>query len=120
MSNEDPMHFEVSKDKLIEWQRAGILGPILKTRQEAIPPVGSGRVGSYSSPEPLELNLPRGDKGRAVMCLQIALTERNFNLNVDGSFGARTETAVIDFQRKHGLIPNGIVGIKTAWHLGLH
>ncbi|MBE9076804.1 N-acetylmuramoyl-L-alanine amidase [Romeria aff. gracilis LEGE 07310] len=32
---------------------------------------------------------------------------------VDGIFGSRTEAAVREFQRKHSLVPDGIVGPKT-------
>lgn len=33
--------------------------------------------------------------------------------NVDGVFGPMTEARVRDFQRRHGLVPDGIVGPKT-------
>ncbi|HEX8189419.1 MAG TPA: N-acetylmuramoyl-L-alanine amidase [Pyrinomonadaceae bacterium] len=32
---------------------------------------------------------------------------------VDGKFGSHTEAAVRDFQRRHGLVPDGIVGPRT-------
>ena len=34
-------------------------------------------------------------------------------LKVDGEFGTKTKTAVVEFQKKHGLTPDGIVGKKT-------
>lgn len=34
-------------------------------------------------------------------------------LNVDGIFGARTKTAVMEFQRLNNLEPDGIVGVNT-------
>jgi peptidoglycan hydrolase-like protein with peptidoglycan-binding domain len=56
--------------------------------------------------------LRRGMKGPAVQDLQarlgLALT--------DGIFGALTEVAARDFQRRHGIVPDGIVGPKT-WAL---
>lgn len=51
--------------------------------------------------------LRRGDKGEAVRVLQAGL-----GLSVDGVFGPGTEAAVRDFQRKHNLVPDGIVGPK--------
>ena len=55
--------------------------------------------------------LTKGSRGELVKKLQIAL-----NLIADGIFGALTEEAVKDFQKKHGLAPDGIVGEKT-WAL---
>lgn len=116
-SNEDAMHFEVSREKLLEWQRAGMFGPISKTRQAAIQPAGSKPVTISSSPDPF--NLRRGDNGPRVVWLQNALRSRRYNIPPNGRFGPTTEWALIDFQRKHGLPPNGIVGPKTALYLAL-
>ena len=33
---------------------------------------------------------------------------------VDGDWGANTDKALTDFQRQHGLEPDGIMGPKTA------
>src|SRR5262245_7971580 len=52
--------------------------------------------------------LRRGDSGEAVMVIQ-----RIVGAVVDGQFGARTEAAVREFQRRHGLVPDGIVGPKS-------
>jgi peptidoglycan hydrolase-like protein with peptidoglycan-binding domain len=57
--------------------------------------------------------LRRGDKGEAVKELQRLLG----GLTVDGDFGALTETAVKEYQRKHGLAVDGIVGTETWAHL---
>ncbi|WP_332604154.1 N-acetylmuramidase family protein [Acinetobacter sp. ESBL14] len=60
-----------------------------------------------------------GSKGDAVATLQkqlAALGYKNIGgkpLNVDGNFGPSTEAAVIQFQRKHGLVDDGKVGDKT-------
>ncbi len=57
--------------------------------------------------------LRRGDKGEAVKELQRLLG----GLTVDGDFGALTEAAVKEYQRKHGLAVDGIVGTETWAHL---
>ena len=63
-------------------------------------------------PESEEYDMPqiqRGSKGKAVKILQIILGD----LEVDGSFGPATQAATLDFQRKHGLGADGVVGPKT-------
>lgn len=49
-----------------------------------------------------------GSRGATVKAIQRAL-----NLYPDGIFGRETEYAVKDFQRRHKLIADGIVGVKT-------
>ena len=113
---EDSMHFEVSKEKLLEWHNSGLLGPISTRRQEAIIPETTAAKPASSSSRPRSMFdfLQKGDRGPKVVHLQSALKERDFNLKVDGVFGGKTETALMDFQRKYGLHANGIVGPKTA------
>jgi hypothetical protein len=52
--------------------------------------------------------LRRGDRGDDVASIQKAL-----RLKPDGMFSAQTEAAVRAFQRKKGLLPDGVVGPKT-------
>lgn len=52
--------------------------------------------------------LRRGAKGQLV-----AQVQRKVRAVEDSDFGGRTEAAVRDFQRLHGLVPDGIVGPKT-------
>lgn len=63
----------------------------------AVEPDGAGRP-----------TLRRGSQGEAVKRLQAQL-----RAVVDGDFGPRTEAAVREFQRRHDLVPDGIVGPKT-------
>lgn len=55
----------------------------------------------------------RGDKGDAVVDLQQELIEAGYRLWADGDFGAHTEEAVQDFQSRHGLESDGVVGART-------
>lgn len=58
--------------------------------------------------------LRRGARGNEVRELQRLLLEWGYNPGpIDGIFGARTEQAVLQFQRDQGLTPDGIVGPKT-------
>lgn len=58
--------------------------------------------------------LKYGSKGSDVVDLQKALNSLKCGkLKVDGKYGSKTKKAVIAFQRKYGLKPDGIVGPKT-------
>ena len=57
--------------------------------------------------------LTRGCTGESVRALQALLNLRGAALEIDGSFGALTDAAVRDFQRRRGLAVDGIVGPAT-------
>lgn len=58
--------------------------------------------------------LRKGDKGFEVKQLQNLLVLLGYNAGkADGVFGVQTENAVKHFQKKNGLIADGIVGDKT-------
>lgn len=57
--------------------------------------------------------IKKGSKGKAVKIWQIVIGE-----NADGIFGAGTERSTKEFQNKHGLLADGIVG-KKSWKVGL-
>jgi peptidoglycan hydrolase-like protein with peptidoglycan-binding domain len=73
----------------------------------ALHSAGGPRAGS-----PLPL-LRMGDKGEFVTRLQSAL-----GIAADGDFGPATKAAVVEFQRRHGLYADGIVGQQTWSRLG--
>ena len=62
--------------------------------------------------------MKKGEKGENVIFLQTLLNINGASLDVDGSFGGKTEAAVIDYQRKIGLPANGIVDFTTLCRLG--
>jgi peptidoglycan hydrolase-like protein with peptidoglycan-binding domain len=60
--------------------------------------------------------LQQGSNGPAVASIQQALIDAGFPLpqfGADGSFGRETRSALQDFQRASGLVPDGIVGSGT-------
>lgn len=57
--------------------------------------------------------LREGSKGKAVTELQQALNRNGAHLFVDGDFGPATHRAVVAFQRRAGLVVDGIAGSKT-------
>lgn len=63
--------------------------------------------------------LKKGCKGSEVKTLQAALNHAcPYGLAVDGAFGAKTEEAVRDYQKRNGLTADGIAGAKTWSRLG--
>lgn len=61
-----------------------------------------------------EKTLRKGGSGDSVRSLQTALSDKlGKDVEADGKFGPKTREAVIEFQRKHGLTPDGVVGPKT-------
>ncbi len=57
--------------------------------------------------------LRQGVRGEPVRSLQYLLNAHGAALVVDGVFGARTNAAVLGFQRSHGLVANGVVAQAT-------
>lgn len=57
--------------------------------------------------------LRRGRSGVKVIRLQQLLNKFDFGLKVDGVFGASTEAAVKDLQRRWGITVDGVVGAQT-------
>lgn len=58
-------------------------------------------------------NLFIGCRGEDVKLVQRKLKALGYNIDVDGIFGMQTLNAVLAFQRKNGLFPDGICGKNT-------
>lgn len=54
-----------------------------------------------------------GSKGDYVTIAQGRLVVAGYDIVVDGIFGQKTKQAVIEFQKGHGLTPDGVIGPKT-------
>lgn len=72
-------------------------------------PSKKGYQGTFPRP-----TLKKGSKGKQVKYLQRFLNWYGYNLVVDGKFGDKTLGAVKWFQKKEGLVVDGIVGVKTV------
>ena len=82
----------------------------LAKAKEALARLQAGQLPSGPGIPP---TLHRGMEGEDVVRLQRALSDRNFSVTIDGSFGPGTETAVRNFQASIGLTVDGIVGPGT-------
>lgn len=96
---EDGMHFELSDQKIRELHASGIFTDAPRMLPEAA--------------------LSIGDRGQQVKRLQEALNAQGEDLVADGIFGASTHTAVVAFQARRGLAPDGVVGTQTRKALSL-
>ncbi|MFF7753012.1 GH25 family lysozyme [Streptomyces sp. NPDC007971] len=75
------------------------------------------RKGTYTPPPPPRAGawpvVQQGYAGRQVTTLQYLLDAHGASLSVDGSFGAGTRDAVVAFQTRNQLTPDGVVGPGT-------
>lgn len=71
-------------------------------------------VSSGSSSIVINVPLKKGMKGGSVLEIQKALAKLGYNVGtLDGIFGAKTQVAVIEFQKSKGLKVDGIVNKET-------
>lgn len=54
-----------------------------------------------------------GMSGSDVMEIQAMLRKLGYRVAADGIFGPQTQRAVMEFQRNHGLYPDGVIGART-------
>lgn len=64
--------------------------------------------------------IKQGSSGATVRTIQTKLKNWGYYTgSVDGIFGSRTKSAVMYFQRRNGLVADGIVGTQTAKAMGI-
>ena len=98
-SYKDPMHFEIFVTP--EELNKGIVRNNFNQTEYV-------KLGLASKP------LRKGDKGEGVKYIQKLLSEvLDQHLVPDGDFGSLTQAAVLVFQKKAGIIEDGIVGSNT-------
>jgi len=76
--------------------------------------VAGGPRRRVTAVDPVRSMLRKGDRGESVKLLQSTL-----GIPADGQFGPQTQLAVRDFQSRHGLTVDGIVGPATWKKLGV-
>ena len=75
-----------------------------------------GKKNHQSNPNPYKKPsglVKKGNKGESVRWVQFELNKHGAGLVVDGDFGNLTYKAVKNFQAKHNLVVDGIVGPRT-------
>lgn len=92
---EDGMHFEISQQLLKKWHDDGLL------------------LAGHKPASTVKMML--GDRGQDIVDLQKRLNKLGAQLAPDGDFGQATHRAVVAFQGREGLSPDGIVG-KATWN----
>ena len=84
--------------------------PLLSEEGSAPNPIGAGGGDSSSTTScPITMTLKLTYRGNQVKCLQTILNVKP----IDGIFGSQTLSAVIAFQKAHGLKADGVVGRGT-------
>ena len=90
----------INRFKLYEWDRE-VLGKVVTVQPAKAP-------GDYYP------TLKQGSRGEYVFAWQKYLNMSGYICGLeDGKFGKNTKIAVMEFQKAHGLVPDGIIGPKT-------
>lgn len=84
----------------------------------SLPVIAPAAAPALSAPAlapalPTSTILRSGSRGAAVSDLQQALNDQGAAIAVDGIFGSATGQAVRALQRSHGLVVDGVVGVRT-------
>lgn len=73
---------------------------------------GSAAKATNPYKEPIT-SIKKGSKGEGAKWVQWELVESGYQLKIDGIIGLQSSNSIIDFQRRHGLQCDGIVGKAT-------
>ncbi|RYG05839.1 MAG: N-acetylmuramoyl-L-alanine amidase [Chitinophagaceae bacterium] len=87
--------------------RSGVKA-ILNGTATPFKPIPAEEPLDSTSTQPSRPTIRRGAAGPHVEAVQ-----KKLRLDVDGKFGPGTEAAVREFQRQHGVVPDGIIGPKS-------
>lgn len=114
--------FKLTKDEM-HWEISGDAAAVKAAAQKvSAPPVVRPMAPAPAAPTSGRPTVKQGSTGQAVKDLQARLN-RDYSaysrLTVDGSFGPSTNAVVREFQRRAGLVQDGIVGPNTWAKLGL-
>lgn len=94
------------------WAKAGFEGPAPK-----LAPATGGKAAVHRVATTTLTGKPfvrHGSSGALVRIAQTLLNRHGASLEVDGSFGDKTDNAVRAFQRRRGLEVDGVIGPATA------
>ena len=71
-------------------------------------------VSKTDNPYPIpEETIRKGSIGTGAKWVQYQLNKKGYSLIVDGNFGNKSVNALISFQRKNNLTPDGVCGVMT-------
>ncbi|WP_345035713.1 peptidoglycan-binding protein [Streptomyces sannanensis] len=84
----------------------------VKSFQSANGLAADGSVGPLTWPK-LVVTVQNGSSGSAAKAAQTQLNRYGYGLAVDGAFGTASVNAAKNFQSKHGLTADGVVGAAT-------
>ncbi|AWG44153.1 hypothetical protein BEH_07130 [Priestia filamentosa] len=91
-------------------------GLTLRQLQQGQRPSGSGTITSGYAPSTPKSYMEKGDSGTNIKGLQGKLQAIGINIGkdgIDGYYGADTERAVREFQKKYKLVADGVAGKDT-------
>ena len=74
---------------------------------------GDTTVSTTTTYDAPKTSYRQGDAGDEVRAFQTRLVELGYLKTADGIFGAKTKSAVVSFQSRAGLTPDGVVGAAT-------
>lgn len=89
-------------------------GAVMRRKRHKKYIVGAARPAYNGKEDDMVLpNLKRGSKGKSVKALQALLVACGYNIEIDGSYGPATESAVVEYQRAQAIAADGMCGVQT-------